>query len=209
MSSPPIRHGTEDTEEHVLQASAAVARGTSLAEGGQLEAAVQQFTSAARLLDGRPAELAQALLKRSAALLRHSAELRARPAVASERFGALFGSDPTLLVEMSLKDARKAGMLQPAASGPALAAASALLAVSRLDEAEDACTEGLLLEPGSAALRALLEEVRGQLAAAAGGGAAPKGTKRRRALTEAVADETDCVLCARLLYEPVTTSCGE
>lgn len=243
MDTVPAEPADVGGDEVVLAAEAAKARGNDLYAARSFAAAAREYTAAARLYDSSAAPqsrhaLAEVLSNRAAALVAQATALKARPAVVSERGGALFGEDPIRLAAMALKDARRAGALRPTWHKPSGRAAAALFVLERYEEAEAAYEEGLLLAPDNAALLAGLEEVRrvaqGPTAsppppphlgtsgsggggsgggegegAAAGSPAAsehPVSKRPRRTLTSL--DDTECILCARLLYEPVTTPCG-
>ncbi|KAI7842161.1 hypothetical protein COHA_004184 [Chlorella ohadii] len=168
------------------------------------------------------------LLARSAAYSSLSEQLRSVPASQSER-RAIFAPDPTQLAALGLKDADAALALLPAGAPDApegqLCRGRALSLLERYGEAEAAYTAGLSEQPTHEQLQARLQQLRAALAdgQAGGGGAAADGSgpaaggdsgsreqasgQERRRLEE-LTDDTDCTLCMRLFYEPVTTPCG-
>jgi len=153
---------------------------------------------------------------RSAAFARLSAKLRAIPAASSEA-RALFGLDPLHLADLALRDACRAAALAPDWATAAAARGAALHQLERYGEAEAAFLDALELDPGHGGAGSGL-----RAAVAAAGGTALAAGRRRTGRAAAAAgagtagpapaapplDDAECVICSRLLYEPVTTPCG-
>ncbi|GLC50546.1 hypothetical protein PLESTB_000391800 [Pleodorina starrii] len=211
-------------------------RGKGLFNAQQYGEAANAYTEALRYAHDAD-DVATLLSNRSAAYASLSRMYRSRPARTSE-YSALFDLDPTSLALMALKDAERAATVRPDWAKAHSRKGTALFLLERYLEAREAYLEGLALDPTSAALQEGMREVQallvgdrgatpppdaaaGGAGAAAGGGAAGAAAKRQRSLSAAAAaaaassavgrtdmDDWDCSLCARLLFEPVTTPCG-
>ncbi len=162
-----------------------------------------------------PAALEAVLVaSRAAAFARLSCKLRTIPASTSEA-RALFGLDPLHLADLALRDAARAGALAPDWATSAAARGAAYHQLERYADAEAAFLDALELDPGHAGAAAGL---RAAVAAAGGsalarpfrrtGAAAAAGPALAPSPASAPLDDAECVICSRLLYEPVTTPCG-
>eukprot|EP00887_Chlorella_sp_A99_P005102 scaffold25.g5102.t1 len=128
---------------------------------------------------------------------------------------ALYAPDPCHLAALALKDADASLALDAGALGQ-LARGRALLLLERYCEAESALAAGLQARPTLPGLWRQLQDCHAAAAAAlasgAGSGAAAGGGGEARAARVACsacsADDAECTLCMRLLWEPVTTPCG-
>ncbi|KAL4442724.1 hypothetical protein ABPG77_006718 [Micractinium sp. CCAP 211/92] len=159
------------------------------------------------------------LLARSAAYAELSQQLRSIPAAQSES-RALYAPDPCQLASLGLKDAESAAAADPDSPEPLLLKGFALSLLERYQAAEAAYQAGLQLQPTHELLRSRLEELQALLEGGSQGGSctgagasqsgAAGGTQGGgpgpRKLQQS--DDTECVLCMRLMYEPVTTPCG-
>jgi len=180
-------------------------------DAGQFEDAVQACTLALR--ESAAATDAphkkKMLLMRAAAYNGLARRLTSIPAAESERH-ALFGLDPTQLATMALKDTEAAAAMDAGGeeagvvSEPWLQRARALQLLERYQEAREAFYEGLALEPARPELQAGVREVEALLPDAP----APHDPARRRTVPRESGDDLECVLCMKLFFEPVTTSCG-
>lgn len=200
-------------------------------QAGKLDRAVNEYSDMLRRSDMAGAGAsscatvsarrrhAALLLARSAAYAAFSQQLRSIPAAQSES-RALFAPDPCHLASLALKDAEAAAGLDGDSPEPMLHKGYSLFLLERYTEAGSAYRAGLQLQPTHEQLQAQLRELQAALAggaidgmaadgngtsaAAAGAGAAPQGSTRRVETTE----DTECVLCMKLFYEPVSTPCG-
>ncbi|PSC74157.1 LON peptidase N-terminal domain and RING finger 1 isoform B [Micractinium conductrix] len=170
---------------------------------------------------GARARHAALLLGRSAANAAFSQQLRSIPAAQSES-RALYAPDPTQLAALALKDAEAAAAMQPDSPEPLLHKGVALALLERYEAAEAAYHAGLALQLTHGALRAQLQGLQAGLAegrargddgggsrALSGGDAGGEATVARQPGRQLqLTDDTECVLCMKLLFEPVTTPCG-
>ncbi|KVH98501.1 Peptidase S16, lon N-terminal [Cynara cardunculus var. scolymus] len=156
----------------------------------RFEEAVNCYTRANELKPADPV----ILNNRCAAYLRISQFLRNRPPSASER-RPLSGLDPTIHAGLALKDAEQFMNLQTQSVTPYILKANALILLERFDLAYDVILSGLQVDTSSNALRNL-ERITANTFGRRINGRPPRS------------DDFDCTLCLKLLYEPVTTSCG-
>ncbi|XP_077224075.1 zinc finger (C3HC4-type RING finger) family protein [Tasmannia lanceolata] len=200
-------NGFYDVEEFPWEMDE-VARGIPLEQFGQvydlmqsgnqafresrIEEAIACYSKAQRIKPGDPIILSN----RSFAFCRISQELRNRPASVSED-QPLNGLDPTTLAELALKDAEKINFHSDSAK-PYFLKANALILLEQYEEARETLLFGLQLNPLSIPLQVSL---RG-LDISAGSFRRIKHRKLERT------DDFECILCLKLLYEPITTPCG-
>ncbi|GIL76200.1 hypothetical protein Vretifemale_5693 [Volvox reticuliferus] len=215
------------SEEREAMASAQEC-GNNLFNAQKYGEAATAYTEALRYAHDAD-DVATLLSDRSAAYASLSRTYRSRPARTSE-YRALFDLDPTSLAQMALKDAERAVAVRPGWAKAHSRKGAALFLLERFHEAREAYLEGLALEPTNSTLQEGMREVQAVLAgdgdgdgngetggetdaaATAAAATAPSSTKRQRSLGgssfRSELDDWDCSLCARLLFEPVTTPCG-
>jgi hypothetical protein len=110
-------------------------------------------------------------------------------------------------------------VLPPLPPSPPTPQGLALFLLERYPQAAETYQQGLALEPGNAGMQegldkvqAILKDTPAAAAAAAAGAAgverAGSPAKRQRLLDRDAADDFECILCMKLLHEPVTTPCG-
>ncbi|KAL4424242.1 hypothetical protein ABPG75_001543 [Micractinium tetrahymenae] len=195
-------------------------------QAGKLDKAINEYSDILRRSGlagggagggvGRAAQRRHAalLLARSAAYAAFSQQLRSIPAAQSES-RALYAPDPCQLASLALKDAESAASLDGDNPQALLHKGYALHLLERYQAAEAAYQAGLQLQPTHEQLRARLQELQALLeggsphssdSSGAGEGGAGRGARGARKLQQS--DDTECVLCMRLMYEPVTTPCG-
>lgn len=168
---------------------------------GSYSNAINDYTQAIRLVNHKVIE-GELLAKRSAAFAALSTELRFRPASAA----ALYGMDPLDLAKLALKDGQRVSELFPKHSEGYLRQAFAQFLLENYSQAEEVCLEGMRWHPQRKTLLDCLKLIQNitidaqQTQWRAGGG-------RKRQTTRDV-DDFECVLCTKLLCEPVTTPCG-
>ncbi|CAD7703702.1 unnamed protein product, partial [Ostreobium quekettii] len=164
--------------------------------------AINEYTKALKR-DNCKALEGQLLAKRSAAFAALSTELRFRPATAS----ALYGMDPYDLARLALKDGQRVAELFPRHSEGHLRKAFGHYLLENYAQAEEACLEGLRWDIDREALRKCLKLVK-----IATGDAQQQQNQRtgsgRPLEASRDVDDLECVLCLKLLCEPVTTPCG-
>ncbi|KAI3685075.1 hypothetical protein L6452_34308 [Arctium lappa] len=156
----------------------------------RFEEAVHCYTRAHELKPADPV----ILNNRCAAYLRISQFLRNRPPSASEH-RPLSGLDPTIHAGLALKDAEQFMNLQTQSVTPYILKANALILLERFELAHDVILSGLQVDASSNALRNL-ERITANTFGRRINGRPPRS------------DDFDCTLCLKLLYEPITTSCG-
>ena len=179
---------------------------------GRWEAAVNDFSAAIKARPGAAHE-GELLLGRAAAYCGLSRHLRAIPAAESE-CRALYAPDPEHLAASALRDADAAVRLQAGHIADLHAArGAALFLLERYGEAAEAYSVARLHAPGSLLLAQRAEECAQAnaptaAAAAAAGPAEPARSCNFAALRAQALQDAECILCLKLLYEPVTTPCG-
>ncbi|CAG9462004.1 unnamed protein product [Pedinophyceae sp. YPF-701] len=196
-------------------------RGNAAREAGSFNEAIRAYSDAMEYATGQ--ESIEVLRLRGSCWTALARKIKSTPAAASERH-AIYALDPTQLAQMAYKDADAALSSQPSRAESAellRLKAEALLLREKLPEAEDACLECLRTQPDDPGALALLREVSQALEdnedepAQDDGGDSPasrrsslvrRSASKRAALSRS--DELECVLCFKLLYEPVTTPCG-
>lgn len=167
-------------------------------KAGRHDDAVNSFSAA---LSGTlsPAKKQQLLCGRSEAYARLSEQLLARPAQLSEE-RAINALDPTQYAQLALQDAEAAAAVDPNTAVVHQLQGAAHLLLEQYAAAREAYLRALFYEPGSAEVRQGLQEADAALMQA--------GARRCRRRVEGGDDELECILCLKLLYEPVTTPCG-
>ncbi|KAK9808920.1 hypothetical protein WJX72_006425 [[Myrmecia] bisecta] len=172
------------------------------AAAGKLEGSIHDLTMALKAASDT-AEEAELLCKRSAAFANLSRVLRDRSAAQSEAH-ALFGVDPFHLAQLALRDAQKAISLQPKWPTAYFQQGAAYCLLEAYDDAERSFLDGLSEEPSNHKLQNALCDVRRMTA----GSRACRSSSPKRARRTERLDDFECVLCMKLLFEPVTTPCG-
>lgn len=153
---------------------------------------------------------AKALLNRAVAYIELSVSYRRRSASQSE-WSALFDMDPLVLVQLAEKDVEM--VLTKLSSGSSaeeetlfvaacLIKAKALAMLEKYAESKEAFVEGLTVDPDNAILIKGLKSVTDILTSDA------SSSKRQKTLAGVTTSELDCIICMKLLFEPVTTPCG-
>ncbi|OAE28627.1 hypothetical protein AXG93_1335s1190 [Marchantia polymorpha subsp. ruderalis] len=144
------------------------------------------------------------LSNRCAAYCKLSERLRKIPAELSEE-RALFGLDPTSLVQLALKDGEKAIKLRKDWPKAYLRKGTALVLLEQYEGARDAFLDGLQVDPRSTSLQKALRDLNREF----GGQLEEVENSRQQKRAKVVrSDELDCTLCLKLLYSPITTPCG-
>lgn len=100
--------------------------------------------------------------------------------------------------EEALKDADKVVELTPSWPKGFSRRGSALVMLKNYEDAHKAFSTGLLFEPDNKQLQKGLKDAEQGLL---------KKSAKKRKLAE-LTDDFDCILCMKLLYDPVTTACG-
>ena len=138
----------------------------------------------------------EALLKRSLARIQYAQELKSLPAIQSET-AAIFAPDPEHMLMEAAKDAEKCKeMLQ--------------LAIAKVLEiqAQSYCTLGdeaqasQCLEESSSFKKGSVKKERARIS----NDPVVNTDRKRKPITRD--DDLDCILCMKLIYEPVTVPCG-
>lgn len=156
------------------------------------------------------------LVGRSQAYCGLSRYLRSIPAEESEA-NAVYAPDPEHLASCALGDAEKALSLDAmCATIVHLARSDALFLLERYRESHDAVKTAMVHSPRCPVAATMLRRCETAIQAAcsseAGAGSSAGQFEARKACSErlrsAISSEIECTLCMRMLYEPVTTSCG-
>uniref|UniRef100_A0A0E0KFJ4 RING-type domain-containing protein n=1 Tax=Oryza punctata TaxID=4537 RepID=A0A0E0KFJ4_ORYPU len=168
-------------------------RGARAFRDGHFDEAISFYSKAQILRPGDPIILSN----RSSAFCMISQVLRERSAADSE-YQPLNGLDPTTHAELALKDAEKVLAIGSNSPRPYLLKAYALILLEQYREAREAILAGLQVDPLSHVLQSWLSDLHRNTNIAA----------RARRPTLDRADDFECTLCFKLLFEPVTTPCG-
>lgn len=183
------------------RASQSASDGDRAYKKGTYGNAINEYTQAIRKVKHKGLE-GELLAKRSAAFAALSTEIRYRPASAS----ALYGMDPYDLARLALKDGQRVSELFPTHSEGYLRQAFALFLLENYMEAEGACLEGLRWDMKRGALQDCLKLIQ-HVTRDIQDIERRAGSRRSQRLCPD-ADDLECVLCLKLLCEPVTTPCG-
>ena len=127
-----------------------------------------------------------------------------RSAAASER-SALNGVDPLRIAQFAEKDAERLIKLRPDDPSGYIIRGDALLAMEKYSDAKNDFSNALRIDPNNAQeskVRASLTKIDNILE-----NTESKSTKYDKESMNDI-DDHNCSLCFKLLYEPVTTSCG-
>ncbi|XP_006651544.1 LON peptidase N-terminal domain and RING finger protein 1 [Oryza brachyantha] len=168
-------------------------RGAHAFRNGRFDEAISFYSKAQTLRSGDPTILSN----RSSAFCMISQVLRERSAADSE-YQPLNGLDPTTHAELALKDAEKVLAINSNSPRPYLLKAYALILLEQYHEAREAILAGLEVDPLSHVLQSCLSDLQRNTNIAAGA----RHTRLVRT------DDFECMLCFKLLFEPVTTPCG-
>ncbi|CAD7703384.1 unnamed protein product [Ostreobium quekettii] len=164
--------------------------------------AINEYTKALKRENSAALE-GQLMAKRSAAFAALSTELRFRPATAS----ALYGMDPYDLARLALKDGQRVSELFPRHPEGYLRQGFAHYLLENYAKAEEACLEGLRWDIDRDSLKNCLKLVKHATGDAQQ--QQDQSAECRMPLQACRdADDLECVLCMKLLCEPVTTPCG-
>ncbi|KAI4335956.1 hypothetical protein L6164_014548 [Bauhinia variegata] len=180
-----------DAFHHVFEL---VLNGNEAFRENRMEEAINFYTRANNIKTGDPVILSN----RSAAYIRISQFLKNRSPSASE-YKPLRGLDPTTHAELGLKDAEKLVSIRSNSVKSYLLKANALFLLEKYGKARDVILSGLQVDPYSNSLRASLKNL--ERTSTSLMGTSKHGHAERT-------DDFDCILCLKLLYEPVTTPCG-
>ncbi|PSS07941.1 LON peptidase N-terminal domain and RING finger protein [Actinidia chinensis var. chinensis] len=196
--------GLEDVEEFVggiegessmsldrlLHVSELVQMGNQAFRDNRFEEAINCYSRANTIKPLDPV----ILNNRCAAYLRICQFLKHRPPAASEH-RPLSGLDPTTHAELALKDAEKVLFFQSDSVKSFILKANALILLEKYELARDVILSGLQVDPMSNPLKVLERTTASTITT--GGHGKPERS-----------DDFDCTLCLKLLFEPITTSCG-
>ncbi|KAL6995160.1 hypothetical protein U1Q18_005295 [Sarracenia purpurea var. burkii] len=154
------------------------------------EEAINYYSRANTLKPGDPLILSN----RCIAYLRMCYFLKHRPPSTSEH-RPLSGLDPTTYAELALKDAEKVINFRSDSVKSYILKATALISLEKYELARDTILSGLQVDPMSNPLKVLERTTANTI-------------ERRSHGKPERTDDFDCTLCLKLLYEPITTSCG-
>ncbi|KAK9119112.1 hypothetical protein Scep_017205 [Stephania cephalantha] len=160
----------------------------------RIEEAIALYSKAHNLKPGDPVILGN----RSLAFIRNSQFLKNRSASDSE-YHPVNGLDPTTHAELAVKDTEKLISVRNNSTKPYYLKANALMLLERYDEAHETLLSGLQVDPLCKPLQDLLRTLDTTMA--------NMNEKTKHGKLQH-ADEFDCTLCLKLLYEPITTPCG-
>ncbi|GMY15577.1 LON peptidase N-terminal domain and RING finger protein 1 isoform X1 [Fagus crenata] len=180
-----------DTFSHVLDF---MQNGNEAFRANRFEEAINCYSRANNIKPGDPVIIGN----RSAAYIRISHYLKHRPPSTSE-YRPLNGLDPTTHAELALKDAEKLNNLQSNSVKSYTLKANALILLEKYEIARDVILSGLQIDPFSNRLRASLQNLERTSTSLIG--------RRSHGKPERT-DDFDCTVCLKLLYKPITTSCG-
>eukprot|EP00884_Botryococcus_braunii_P002611 jgi/Botrbrau1/12350/Bobra.0239s0002.2 len=172
--------------------------GDRLSAEGQWDKAIAAYSGALKCDGITVGDLVRGYSNRCAAFSRLSRSLRDIPAESSES-RALSGFDPAILSELAVKDAQRLTALEPNNIQGFILLGEALLLSERYEECQNAYVEGLSLDPTNQELQNALLDLQKL-------DAFNLHKTKQRVVTSR--DELDCLLCFKLLFEPVTTPCG-
>lgn len=181
--------------------SQTIRRANDAFRNASFEQAVKEYSKAYKV---HP--LAAILSNRSAAFCKMSQNLRTIPAYESERH-ALFGLDPMSHAALALKDAEKVVKQHSMWPKGYYRKGMALILLERYEEAQDSFLAGLQVDPTSSPLQEALRWINAEIQKDDLGTVGSFDKTKKRAKIQCT-DEFDCVLCLKLLYNPVTTPCG-
>ncbi|KAL8529536.1 hypothetical protein ACS0TY_006821 [Phlomoides rotata] len=156
----------------------------------KLDKAIEFYTGANNIKPGDHVILSN----RCAAYLQFSQFLKHRPPSASE-YSPLSGMDPTTHAALALKDAEKVMKLHNKSVISYILKANALILLEKYEQAWDVICSGLKIDPQSTPLQNLERSIDNTYV-------------RRSCVKPQRTDDYDCTVCLKLLYEPITTSCG-
>lgn len=180
-----------DTFSHVLDF---MQNGNEAFRANRFEEAINCYSRANNIKPGDHVIIGN----RSAAYIRISHYLKHRPPSTSE-YRPLNGLDPTTHAELALKDAEKLNNLQSNSVKSYTLKANALILLEKYEIARDVILSGLQIDPFSNRLRASLQNLERTSTSLIG--------RRSHGKPERT-DDFDCTVCLKLLYKPITTSCG-
>lgn len=197
----------EDVKDASTCSKTARVKGDSAVLLKKYNTATEWYTRALKLVKDHEEE-AMLLCSRSAALASWCRELRGLPASESER-RARYGQDPMALASLALKDASRAVELRPQCSQAHSRRGTAHFLLEQYQEAEEDFLEALGWAPLDTEVQNALKEVRSVLEGTKALRRQSSGPdiKRARVVDQSL-DDYECILCMKLMYEPVTTPCG-
>jgi hypothetical protein len=152
---------------------------------------------------------ALALLSRATAYIELSVSYRRRSASQSE-WSALFDMDPLVLCQLAEKDVEACGSLlsshtsedEPLTIAWLVVKAKTLAMNEKYSESKESFVEGLSIDPDNEVMLKGLKAVQDILMSY------ENSSKRQKTLTGVTTQDLDCIICMKLLFEPVTTPCG-
>ncbi|KMZ61855.1 LON peptidase N-terminal domain and ring finger 1 [Zostera marina] len=192
--SEEYEHTTGLAPDQLIQAREIVRKGNQSFQDNKVDEAIGYYSKALVFIPEDPVILSN----RSAAFSRISKLLRSRSSSESE-YQPLNGLDPTTHAALALKDAEKVLKVRSNSAKSYILKANALVLLDLYDEGRETLLQGLQVDPHSSSLQNFFKDLERI------SGCSVQNGKRRKLQHY---DDFECILCLKLLYEPVTTPCG-